>query len=103
MSTAMASPMPDTGTVDPGPALSALLQCIAGNRFLPHPPAHRRGSGDGDFRAIGCEFLGYFVRLCGLTPHQSMLDLGCGIGRFSLRFPGTRRRARHLGEQPGLG
>lgn len=80
-------------------ALPALLRCIAGNRFLPHPPAHRRGSGDGDFRAIGCEFLGYFVRLCGLRPHESVLDLGCGIGRIAI--PLTQylnvERGRYLG------
>ena len=60
------------------------LRLIRRNRFLPVPPPESRFVGDGDFRAIGLEFLEYCVRLGGLRPHGNVLDLGCGIGRMAL-------------------
>ena len=39
--------------------------------------------GDGDFKIIGQLFLGYFIELCGLKPNESVLDVGCGIGRIA--------------------
>ena len=54
------------------------------NRFLPAPPAELTFCGDGDYRAIGAEFLGHFVRLAELQPHQRVLDIGCGIGRMAV-------------------
>jgi SAM-dependent methyltransferase len=52
-------------------------------------------AGDSDFRATGEEFLGHFVALGGLEPHERVLDVGCGIGRMArplaayLRPPGS--------------
>jgi SAM-dependent methyltransferase len=40
--------------------------------------------GDGDYRAIGAEFLGHFVRLADLRPDERLLDIGCGIGRMAV-------------------
>ena len=37
--------------------------------------------GDGDFRALGDEFLSYFKDLGHLQPHENVLDIGCGVGR----------------------
>ncbi|MDR3531677.1 MAG: class I SAM-dependent methyltransferase [Rhodopila sp.] len=54
------------------------------NRFLPAPPAELTFCGDGDYRAIGAEFLGHFVRLADLRPHERVLDIGCGIGRMAV-------------------
>src|SRR5690242_14668495 len=54
------------------------------NRFLPIPPQELMFCGDGDYRAIGAEFLGHFVRLADLQPHERMLDIGCGIGRMAV-------------------
>jgi SAM-dependent methyltransferase len=54
------------------------------NRFLPAPPAELTFCGDGDYRAIGAEFLGHFVRLADLRPHDRVLDIGCGIGRMAV-------------------
>lgn len=57
--------------------------CIA-NRFLPVPPPTLHDVGDGDFRAIGAEFLGHFVTLGGLAPGHAVLDIGCGTGRMAI-------------------
>jgi SAM-dependent methyltransferase len=63
---------------------TALLDLIAQNRFLPAPPAELMFCGDGDYRAIGAEFLGHFIELGGLAPHERVLDIGCGIGRMAV-------------------
>ncbi|WP_328702890.1 class I SAM-dependent methyltransferase [Arenibaculum pallidiluteum] len=64
--------------------LDWLCESIARNRLLPVPAAERQFVGDGDFRAIGAEFLRHFVRLGGLRPDHSVLEIGCGIGRMAL-------------------
>jgi SAM-dependent methyltransferase len=50
---------------------------------IPLPPPHLDFVGAGDFRAIGEEFLRYFVQLGGLQPHHRVLDVGCGVGRMA--------------------
>lgn len=62
----------------------AQLKAIRRNNFLPIPPQERNFVGDGDFLAIGCEFLRHFVELGGLQPHHRVLEIGCGIGRMAL-------------------
>ena len=62
----------------------ALLDMLTHNRFLPAPPVEMMFCGDGDYRAIGAEFLGHFIDLGGLTPHDRVLDIGCGIGRMAV-------------------
>jgi SAM-dependent methyltransferase len=64
--------------------LDWLCDSVARNRFLPMPPAERQFVGDGDFRAIGAEFLRHFVRLGGLRPRDRVLEIGCGIGRMAV-------------------
>jgi SAM-dependent methyltransferase len=64
--------------------LDWLCDQLARNRFLPAPPPELMTCGDGDFRAIGAEFLGHFVRLAGLAPTDRVLDLGCGVGRMAV-------------------
>ena len=61
-----------------------VLRLIRRNRFLPLPPPESRFVGDGDFLAIGTEFMEHCVRLAGLRPNGNVLDLGCGIGRMAL-------------------
>ncbi len=82
--------------------LSWLTDSISRNRFLPQPDANSIFVGDGDFRAIGAEFLGHFVRTGGLRPHHRVLDVGCGIGRMAV--PLTQyldgERARYEGLDP---
>jgi SAM-dependent methyltransferase len=65
-------------------AFDALLRHIAANRFMPVPPKGAHSVGDGDFRAIGAEFLGHFVRHGGLKPTDFVLDIGCGLGRMAM-------------------
>jgi SAM-dependent methyltransferase len=64
--------------------LDLLCRQLAANRFMPVPPEEHITCGDGDYRAIGAEFLGRVVRATGLLPHQRILDIGCGIGRLAL-------------------
>ncbi|WP_312367820.1 class I SAM-dependent methyltransferase [Ensifer sp.] len=64
--------------------LAWLTDSIARNRFLPQPDPSNIFVGDGDFRAIGAEFLGHFVRLGGLRSSHRVLDIGCGIGRMAV-------------------
>jgi SAM-dependent methyltransferase len=64
--------------------LDWLCAQIQRNRFLPVPPAERIFVGDGGFLAVGTEFLRWFVRLGGLTTHERILDIGCGIGRMAV-------------------
>ena len=61
-----------------------LFGYIRNNRFLPIPPSEKNFVGDGDFLAVGLEFLNWFVRLGELTPQERVLDIGCGIGRMAL-------------------
>jgi SAM-dependent methyltransferase len=64
--------------------LDWLLGAIRRNRFLPVPPPDKLFVGDGDYLAIGAEFLGHFVRIGGLAPGERVLDIGCGIGRMAV-------------------
>ena len=82
--------------------LGAICRQIAQNRFLPSPAKDEVFVGDGDYLAIGAEFLGHFVRLGGLKPTESVLDIGCGIGRMAVPLtqylvPG---KTRYLGIDP---
>lgn len=77
----------DAVPYDPPPSgerLEALLEAIRRNRFLPAPSNESIFVGDGDFRAIGLEFLRHFIELGRLTQSERVLDIGCGIGRMAL-------------------
>jgi SAM-dependent methyltransferase len=64
--------------------LARLIDYIRRDRFLPIPPSERNFVGDGDFVAVGVEFLRWFVHMGELAPHERVLDIGCGIGRMAL-------------------
>ncbi|WP_374307667.1 class I SAM-dependent methyltransferase [Dongia sp.] len=77
------TPAADAAEIDEA-VFASLLKSIRRNRFLPIPPQERNFVGDGDFLAIGCEFLRHFVELGGLRPQDRVLEIGCGIGRMAL-------------------
>lgn len=64
--------------------ISSLRAHLSRNRFMPQPPAEMLYVGDGDYRAIGAEFLERLVQDAALQPGDRILDLGCGIGRLAL-------------------
>lgn len=61
------------------------------------PPTRMIFVGHGDFRAIGFEFLRYFVEFGGLTPDEDVLDVGSGIGRMALPLANYLKRGSYRG------
>ncbi|WP_255396647.1 class I SAM-dependent methyltransferase [Mycobacterium sp. E3198] len=56
------------------------------------------GGGPAAYKAIGNQFLGYLVDLCGLQPGDAVLDAGCGSGRMALPLTGyLNREGRYAG------
>jgi hypothetical protein len=55
--------------------------------------------GDGDYRAIGAEFLGHFVRLGSLLPDDRVFEIGCGMGRMAMPI---RRYLSEKGRYHGM-
>ena len=60
------------------------MEAVLRNRFLPCPDPDSIFVGDGNFQAVGAEFLGHFIRKGGLRPDSRVLDIGCGIGRMAV-------------------
>ncbi len=57
---------------------------ILGRSRTDLPPKRVAFVGDGDFEAIGREFLGFFIELGGLKPGDRVLDVGSGVGRMAI-------------------
>jgi len=66
---------------------------VLGRRDELTPPRRMISIGGGDFTATGKEFLRYFKGFGNLKPSESVLDVGCGIGRMAI--PLTRFLIRH--------
>jgi SAM-dependent methyltransferase len=58
-----------------------------GGKLVP-PRRMQLSVGEGDFGAIGDEFLSHLVALCGLKPEDRVLDVGCGVGRLARPLAG---------------
>ena len=61
-----------------------LLDALAGRRNPLLPPRGACAVGEGEFQAVGEEFLRHFRELGGLEPGDRVLDVGSGIGRMAL-------------------
>lgn len=61
-----------------------LAALLPGNRGGLLPPRSLMTVGDGHFREIGQEYLGYFTAIGGLQPHEQVLEIGCGVGRIAI-------------------
>lgn len=95
-SSAKAATTPAISTGAPKGLDTVIADYLASNDPVPKGAAHEIG--DGDFRAIGAEFLRHFIELGGLAQRDDVLDIGCGFGRMALplaRF--LAPEARYLG------
>jgi len=63
--------------------LSDALESATGSRGTLVPPKRLQFVGQGDFEQIGADFLRYFVELGDLKQEDSVLDVGCGVGRMA--------------------
>jgi len=77
----------------PWQVLQGHLELLLGRRDPLVPPRYLWYVGDGDFAAVGEEYLRHFVALGGLQPDDAVLDVGCGIGRMAR--PLTRYLSDH--------
>lgn len=74
----------------------------SGNRILGQydesiPPTRMHFVGNGNFKAVGFEFLRYFVDYGALTAKDRVLDVGCGIGRMALPLTNFLKQGRYSG------
>jgi SAM-dependent methyltransferase len=53
--------------------------------------------GGGDAAAIGQEFKNYFIQQAGMKPTDSVLDIGCGIGRMAVPLTEYLSQGRYEG------
>ena len=60
------------------------------------PPRAINFAGGGDFRQIGDNQVAILVARAGLSEHDRVLDIGCGIGRIAMAL---HRRFPHLEER----
>jgi len=81
---ALKQPEPEAKPAIPDVQIDWLMQSVLKNRFLPSPDPNSVFVGDGDYRAVGAEFLGHFIRKGGLRPDARVLDIGSGIGRMAV-------------------
>lgn len=52
------------------------------------PPRRMIRNIGGSFDGVGNAFLRHFIELGGLQPHESVLDVGCGVGRMAVPLTG---------------
>jgi len=51
---------------------------------LPPPSREVASGGGGKFKSQGQEYFEYFKNICHISPSSKILDIGCGLGRFSM-------------------
>jgi hypothetical protein len=68
------------------------LDAVRGRRGPLTPPrslmyvGSRQSLRRSDFHAIGAELMRYLVEVGGLVPHDTVLDVGCGVGRMAAQL-----------------
>jgi SAM-dependent methyltransferase len=77
-----------------------LLDRVLGETDPLVPPRRKIFIGGPEFREIGNEFYGLFLKYGEIKPHHRILDIGCGIGRMSrplVSFLDATRGGRYEG------
>ena len=64
-------------------ALNAAIESYQNTGAAVLPDDFNARIGDGDYVAIGTEFLRLLVEHSGLKPEAQVLDIGCGLGRVA--------------------
>lgn len=59
-------------------------ELLFGYRDALTPPLSKVFVGPGDFKRVGQEFKQHFINIGGLKPHETVLDVGSGIGRMAV-------------------
>lgn len=57
---------------------------IRGKKLKGYPPKRLNFVGSDAFKKVGDEFMNYFIKLGGLKPTDTVLDIGSGIGRIAI-------------------
>lgn len=61
------------------------------------PPKRLQSSGGGDYETIGREYTKQLVQMGGLKPTDSVLDIGCGIGRMAIHLTDYLKGGSYIG------
>lgn len=88
------------GSVRPASNPAPPANCGSPGELLPPDELQKWVGGGGSlaFKAVGVQFLGYLIELCGLQPGDAVLDVGCGSGRIALPLTGyLNREGRYAG------
>ncbi len=68
-------------------APSDFITLLKGRPYYNGIPIPLRGEvfiGGGDFLEVGLQLKSFFINHCGLSPEESVLDIGSGIGRLAI-------------------
>lgn len=57
---------------------------MTGRTLKGYPPKRLNFVGSSSFKKVGDEFAEYFIKLGKLQPSDTVLDIGCGIGRMAI-------------------
>ncbi len=61
------------------------IDCLLGRQDEMTPPRRMVANiGGGDFKSIGREFVPYFIEIGDLKPNDTVLEVGCGVGRMAI-------------------